>query len=142
MWATGLPPVGSAPPAYRGIVPKLRSQPRIDHFSVGSVRIDGRAYTHDVVIDHGRVTRRDKAASKPHRERLGHTPLSVEEPIPWGCRRLIVGTGAMGALPVLDEVRAEAGARRVELITVPTKEAIRLLAGAGPETNAILHLTC
>ena len=123
-------------------MPKVASQPRIDRFSFGSIRIDGHAYTHDVVIDHGRVTRRHKAASQQHRERLGHTPLSVDEPIPWDCRRLIVGTGAMGALPVLDEVREEARARHVDLVTVPTKEAIRLLADAGPETNAILHLTC
>ena len=95
-----------------------------------------------MVIDHGRVSRRHKAASKQHREGFGHTPLSADEPIPWECRRLIVGTGAMGALPVLDEVRGEAQARHVELVTVPTEEAIRLLADAGPETNSILHLTC
>ena len=43
-----------------------------------------------------RSGRRSKKASKPFREAFGHTPLSVQEKIPWKCRRLVVGTGALG----------------------------------------------
>jgi hypothetical protein len=109
----------------------------------GAVEIDGRRFDHDVVVDRGRVGRRDKQASKPLRRRYGHTPLSVLEPIPWDCRRLIVGTGADGALPVDEAVVAEAARRGVELIAVPTEDACALLAEADPTiTNAILHVTC
>lgn len=59
-----------------------------------------------------------------------------------GCRRLVVGTGAAGALPVKEAVRAEARLRHVELVTVPTKRALDLLAGDANDTNAILHVTC
>ncbi len=38
--------------------------------------------------------------SKKFREDFGHTPLSVEEEIPWKCRQLVIGTGAYGRLPV------------------------------------------
>ena len=115
---------------------------RIDSFSFGSVRIDGQTYHHDVVIDRGRVRERRKGASKRHRESYGHTPLSADEEIPWGCRRMVVGTGAAGALPVMEAVRAEARRRHVELVTVPTERAINLLAGDAKDTNAILHVTC
>ena len=109
----------------------------------GIVQIDGRLYERDVVVVGGRVERRHKRASKPLRDRYGHTPLSLAEPIPWACRRLIVGTGADGALPITDEVVAEAARRGVELIAVPTPEACRLLSHADPDdTAAILHVTC
>ena len=115
---------------------------RIDGYAFGSIRIDGVDYEHDVVIARGRVRRRKKKASKPFREAFGHTPLSVEEDIPWDCRRLVVGTGADGALPVMDEVTAEAARRRVTLVTAPTGEAIRVLEAEPGDTNAILHVTC
>jgi hypothetical protein len=68
--------------------------------------------------------------------------LSIEEDIPWDCQRLVVGTGADGALPVMDEVTQEAARREVALLTVPTREAIRTLQAEPKDTNAILHVTC
>jgi hypothetical protein len=47
-----------------------------------------------------------------------------------------------GALLIMNEVRREAERRNVELIAVPTKEALELLSRDTARTNAILHLTC
>jgi len=58
---------------------------RVDRFSFGSIRIDGKTYENDVVLDRGKVSKRTKKASKPFRDRYGHTPLSNEENIPWKC---------------------------------------------------------
>ena len=115
---------------------------RIENFSFGSIEIDGRTYAHDVVIDRGQVRKRRKGASKRHRDSYGHTPLSAEEEIPWSCRRLVIGTGADGALPVMEAVKAEAQRRDVRLVMVPTKRAIDLLGRDSYATNAILHVTC
>jgi hypothetical protein len=115
---------------------------RIDQFTFGSIRIDGVIYEHDVMIARGRVRKRKKKSSKPFRGAFGHTPLSMKENIPWDCRRLVVGTGADGALPVMDEVKREAARREVALVTVPTREAIRVLQAEPKHTNAILHVTC
>ena len=115
---------------------------RIDQFSFGSIRIGDKVYEHDVVIDRGRVGKRKKQPSKPFRDSFGHTPLSIQENIPWDCRRLVVGTGAAGALPVMDEVKLEAARRNVELLSVPTAEAIKVFQARPKKTNAILHLTC
>jgi hypothetical protein len=115
---------------------------RFESFSFGSVRIDGVTYEHDVVIDRGAIRKRKKKASKRYRDAYGHTPLSTKEDIPWDCRRLVIGTGADGGLPVLDEVRKEAQLRKVELLSLPTKAAIAILAGGHKDTNAILHVTC
>jgi len=114
---------------------------QFNEFSFGSISIDGVSYDHDVVIDRGKVRKRKKKPSKRFREAFGHTPLSTEEEIPWNCRRLVVGTGT-GALPVMKEVQAEAERRKIELLIVPTEQAIELLKQNPPETNAILHVTC
>jgi hypothetical protein len=114
---------------------------RFESFSFGSIRIDGVTYEHDVVIDRGKIRKREKKPSRKFRETFGHTPLSIEEDIPWKCDRLIVGTGT-GALPVMDEVKREAQRRKITLIVVPTERAIDLLDQEPAETNAILHVTC
>lgn len=115
---------------------------RFEKFSFGSIRIDGVTYEHDVVIDRGHVLKRTKKISKQFRDEFGHTPLSVEETIPWKCKQLVVGTGAHGALPVMEQVKREATRRHVTLLLVPTPQAIELLNRNPEETNAILHLTC
>ncbi len=113
--------------------------------SFGHLEIDGERFDRDVVIERGRIGKRDKKASKPLRDRYGHTPLSLLEPIPWSCRRLVVGTGADGALPIDEAVFEEAERRGVQLVAVPTEEACTLLSAADTDlstTNAILHVTC
>ena len=114
---------------------------RFEAFSFGSIRIDGVTYNRDVVIDRERVRKRKKKPSKRFREAFGHTPLSLEEDIPWKCRRLVIGTGT-GALPVMDEVKREARRRRIKLVTLPTLEAIGELKEHPDHANAVLHLTC
>ncbi len=99
---------------------------RVEKFSFGSIRIDGITYEHDVVIDRGEVRKRKKKPSKKLRGAFGHTPLSLEEKMPWKCRRLVIGTGA-GALPVMEEVKREAKRRKIKLLILPTKEAIKEL---------------
>ena len=115
---------------------------RFEDFSFGSIRIDGVAYEHDVVIDRGEIRKRKKKPSKKFRDDFGHTPLSVEEDIPWKCHRLVVGTGANGAMPVMKEVKAAAKERKIELLILPTYKALEALQRDIDETNAILHVTC
>ena len=111
-------------------------------YSFGSVRVDGVTYDHDLIIDRGKIRKRNKAASKKFRGAYGHTPLSVAEDIPWRCRRLVIGTGAEGALPVMKQVREEARRRKVDLVVLPTAQAMDVLTGTTKDTNAIVHLTC
>ena len=77
---------------------------RFQGFSFGTIEIDGRSFDHDVVIERGEIRKRMKSPSKVFRDRYGHTPLSAEETIPWDCQRLVIGTGAAGSLPVMEEV--------------------------------------
>jgi hypothetical protein len=111
-------------------------------YTFGSIEIDGVTYEHDVVIEGRRIRKRKKGPSKSFRGGSGHTPLTAAEDIPWSCRRLVVGTGASGSLPITDDVIAEAERRGLELIVTPTVEAIEQLRRSPADTNAILHVTC
>jgi len=109
----------------------------------GQIKIAGQTYDYDVVIAGGVVSKRRKEASKAYRDRYGHTPLSIEEDIPWGGERLIIGTGAEGRLPIMPEVYAEAVRRGVRIVAVPTGEACALLREMEPaDVHAVLHVTC
>ena len=115
---------------------------RFEEFRFGLIRIDGMTFEQDVVIDRGKIRLRKKTPSKRFRDENGHTPLSAEERIPWKCRRLVIGTGFDGALPIMPRVRREAEERGVDLVAVPTSQAIKLLAKGQKDVNAVLHITC
>jgi hypothetical protein len=109
----------------------------------GELRIDGDRFERDVVIDAGRIRKRKKGPSKARRDEFGHTPLTSAEDIPWGGRRLIVGTGADGALPISPDVYAEAERRGIRIEALPTRDACHLLADLdADEVHAVLHVTC
>jgi hypothetical protein len=85
----------------------------------GSVRVDGVIYDHDLIVDRGTIRKRKKGASRKFRGAYGRTPLSAEEDIPWRCRRLVI-----------QQVRDEARRRKVDLVVLPTAQAIGVLAHA------------
>ena len=111
-------------------------------FRFGSIKIDGKTYEKDLVLDRGGLRQRKKKPSRAYRDQFGHTPVSLKEEIPWKCQRLVIGTGMDGQLPVMDEVVAEAQRRGVEIVICPTPEAIQHLQEDPEATNAILHVTC
>jgi hypothetical protein len=115
---------------------------QFSNYSFGSLRVDDVTYDHDLIIDRGKVSKRKKAPSRKFRGAYGHTPLSTAEDIPWRCQRLVIGTGAAGSLPVLKQVKEQARSRGIDLVVLPTAEAIDVLNEATRPTNAILHLTC
>ncbi len=115
---------------------------RFDNFSFGSLRIDDSTYEHDVVIDRGEIRDRRKKPSKKFRDDFGHTPLSIAEDIPWKCRQLVIGAGAFGRLPVMEEVKREAKRHKVKLLILPTIKAIKILQEDPEDTGAIIHMTC
>ena len=114
----------------------------IESTTFGTITIDGKTYEHDVVIDRNEIRKRKKKASQKFREEFGHTPLSAEEDIPWTCSQLVIGTGAYGRLPVMQEVRDKAERKKIKLLVLPTAEAIEILNRNPSDTNAVLHVTC
>src|SRR5258707_14217342 len=106
----------------------------------GEIEVEGKRYTHDVVIDGGKVRKRKKGPSKQFREKFGHTPLSAGEEISWAGKRLIFGGGAHGGLPAMEEVLSGAKRRGIEVINKSTMAKCRRLGEVkNGQTNTILH---
>jgi hypothetical protein len=115
----------------------------IGAYEFGRITIDGVTYDHDVVVEGKKISKRKKGPSKARKGEFGHTPLTAAEKIPWNVRRLWIGTGCYGSLPVAEDVRAEAARRGVELRCETTPEIVnRVNDGLPAKTALILHLTC
>jgi len=112
----------------------------ISQVKFGKIAIDGSVYTKDIVIANGEVIKREKQASRKYKKDYGHTPLTVDENIPWDCKRLVIGSGMYGSLPVAREVRVKAKELDVELIIEPTPQACKHVNEK--DTNFVFHLTC
>jgi hypothetical protein len=109
----------------------------------GEIEINGEKYEQDFVIELGEVRKRKKKPSKKYKEKFGHTPLSLDEKIPWGGKELIVGTGFEGHLPVMPEVLEEAKKRGITVVQLTTPEACKVLAKRDiKKTRAVIHITC
>ncbi len=111
----------------------------IDSYEFGSISIDGRVYTSDVIISPDGVD--DSWWRKSGHQLCLADIAAVMESAP---DVLIVGTGAYGALHVLPEVVQVASQRGVKLIVEITDEAWRTYNALAPSRRVVaaLHLTC
>lgn len=115
----------------------------LEYPNFGTIVVDGQRYDHDVVIEAGQLRARDKGPSKALKGRFGHTPLSADESLPWSKSTLVIGSGYSGRLPVMPEVAEEAQNQGVDLVVLPTADAVGFLnQNDVAEMNAILHVTC
>jgi len=138
-------PATSPSPASTGeaVEPPAAPSLEIVYEKFGEIVVNGEVLDHDIVVEDGKVRKRDKGPSRPQRAKYGHTPLTPLESIPWDCKTLVVGTGMHGRLPVVPELNEEARRRNVEVIALKTPEAVRyFLKHLGLDVNAIFHITC
>jgi hypothetical protein len=112
--------------------------PKLGDYSFGSVWVDGREHTRDLIVLPSRVVpdwwRRD-----------GHSLVieDLEEVVEELPERLIVGCGAYGRLEPNPAVIEQLRERGVDVETMPTADAVRRYGELDPErTAAALHLTC
>ncbi len=112
---------------------------KIEEYGFGRIVIDGKEYAEDVIITADGV-RPNWWRQDGHDVKLFDL-ADVLDPKP---RLIIIGTGASGMCKVSDEVRSYCSLQGVELIEVPTPEAVveynELDDKAG--VLAALHLTC
>jgi hypothetical protein len=115
----------------------------VEYPGFGTIVIEGDLFDRDMIVERGEIRPRKKGPSKSRRDEYGHTPLTAAEDLPWSSRKLVIGTGYSGSLPIADDVWAEARARNVEVVALPTSEACALLRSMGDEAvAAVLHVTC
>jgi hypothetical protein len=111
---------------------------KLDHYSFGSVTVDGEEHTRDLIVLPDRVV-------PDWWRRMGHSLAleDLDEVMDELPERLILGCGAHGRLEPPRAVLEELKARGVEVEAMPTADAVRRYGELDPErTAAALHLTC
>jgi len=116
----------------------------IDSVKFGEIVVEGKRYTHDIVIyPSGKIERRKKELSKrKHGTSHKFDPDELKEYLKEDFDVLIVGTGIYGALKLLPE--AKELVKDKEVIEKPTPEAIKLFNELRKEKKVlgVFHITC
>ncbi len=116
---------------------------KVEEIGFGRVKIDGKEYTEDFIVSKGKIEKRKKENSRKYKAKYGHTPLTIEENIPWNCKTLVIGKGFYNALPIEKSIIDEASKRGTKVVILNTPEALSLLEQSNlNNTNFIIHLTC
>jgi len=114
---------------------------KIESYSFGSIQIDGKGYSTDVILLGGDVK------SPWWREAGGHVYAleDFEELVAAAPEVVILGTGYFGRVKVLDETLAalaEAGSEILVEKTGGAVECYNRFVADGRDVAAALHLTC
>ena len=129
--------------AFNSSDKKEKNPPVVKSISFGHIKVDGKLYEKDIVIEGYDVRTRKKGPSKAIKKGAGHTPLSHLEEIPWDCKVLVIGIGMSEKLPVTKKFKAMAKKKGVELIMMRTPEAVEYYnKNFTKDMNAIFHITC
>lgn len=112
---------------------------KIDAFTFGSITIEGKAYTNDVIIYPDRVHDEWKREEE-HRPQISEFAdiVKAEPDI------LVIGTGYAGVMSIADQIRNYLTSKGIEVRVDKTAKAVELFnALQGKEkVIAALHITC
>ena len=118
----------------------MAETPRIGSYSFGRIEIDGQTFTSDVIILPTGV----KANWWRDEGHLLH-PEDLADVLKASPDVLVVGQGAQGLMKVADETRAGLDRAGIEMICVPTAQAVEAYnerVARGEAVASALHLTC
>jgi hypothetical protein len=112
---------------------------KIEHYSFGTITIDGKTYTSDVIIYPDKVD-----PSWWRKEGHSLRIVDLKNVISFNPEVLIVGTGQSGAMVVPEDTIAYLKGRNIEVHAVRTGKAVELFNERQKEKKIIaaLHLTC
>ena len=117
---------------------------KIDHTAFGSITINGKKYSHDVLIRiDGEIKKRKKKLSK---EVYGTSHIiSLEEAkhvYEKGAKRIIIGSGQSDMVKLSKEALNYFQKRKCQFEILPTKEAIKNWNKADIKVIGLFHVTC
>ncbi|MBC7221441.1 hypothetical protein H5T56_00405 [Candidatus Bipolaricaulota bacterium] len=111
---------------------------RLSGYRFGKIEVDGVPWQEDLWVCAGMVGRWWR--------REGHRvyPEDLAEVLELAPEVIIIGTGFYGILKVSEEARDLLSQKGIELMAIPTKEAVELFNDLSQKKRvaALLHLTC
>ncbi|NIM94961.1 MAG: adenylate kinase [Anaerolineales bacterium] len=123
---------------------QTNAKPQITKFKFGSIQVDGKKYTYDIIIRlDGSVQKRKKKLSK---EKYGTSHKLSRKEMKFvyekGASSIVIGSGQSGNVKLSRKARKYLQERDCEVLIAPSQEAVLLWNNAGPGTIALFHITC
>ncbi|MFC1925491.1 MTH938/NDUFAF3 family protein [Chloroflexota bacterium] len=118
--------------------------PEVDRFKFGAIFIDGKKYKRDVILFPDGTVRERKRGFW----RLGSHSIKkeeVDELIGANPDTVIIAKGAMSRAKLASDTESALQEARVELIVLPSKEAVERFnehVREGKRVAALIHITC
>ena len=116
-----------------------RSPPRIEAYRFGSITVDGKTYTRDVII-------RPEGVLADWWRKAGHSlcPEDLKGALDPKPDVLVIGCGASGVLGVPEDTRRWITEQGIELVELATRAACDRYNDLSRERRVVagLHLTC
>ena len=111
---------------------------KVQKYDFGSIVIDGKEYTSDVIVFPDRV--KDRWWRKEgHRLDID----DLEEVLEFKPEVLVIGTGYSGVMEVPEETLRYLQMKNIEVHVAPTREAVKIFNGLrGKRVVGAFHLTC
>jgi hypothetical protein len=119
-------------------------KPTIDHTAFGSITIEGKTFTHDVIIRlSGQVEKRKKKLSKvvygtSHVMSLAEAKHIYEG----GTKCIIIGTGQQGNVTLSEEAEDYFKRKKCQARLLTTPKAIRVWNEDEGAVIGVFHVTC
>lgn len=112
---------------------------KIEHYSFGSITVDGKTYTSDVIIYPGRVD-----SSWWRKEGHNLHIVDLTDVINAKPQVLVIGTGASGLMKVPKETLSHIESKGIEVHVERTDKAVELFNKLQKDKTVIaaFHLTC
>ena len=114
---------------------------RIEHYQFGTITVDGKSYTSDLIISPGKVDASWWREQGHSVSRKDLEPVLAAEP-----QVVVIGTGAYGLMKVSPQASELLRERGVEAHVLPTDQAVgrynELTEAGRQRVVAALHLTC
>jgi hypothetical protein len=112
---------------------------KIEAFSFGSITIEGKTYTRDVIVYPDRVHEEWKREEE-HRPQISEFAEIVKA----APEVLVIGTGYAGVMSIADQIRNYLTSKGIEVRVDKTKNAVELFNSLRGKEKviAVLHITC
>jgi hypothetical protein len=113
---------------------------KIDSTSFGFITIDGKTYSHDVIVTSEGKVKEGRTEVRHLIGRKEFFDLLFERP-----EAIVIGSGQGGALEISEEIGRFAKEKGVALTVLPTPEAVKefnRLCEEGKKVVAYIHVTC
>jgi hypothetical protein len=116
---------------------------KIEEYSFGNIRINGRVYSKDLWLINGKIEKRDKSIAK---DKFGTShkicTKELKQIVTKKTKKFIIGSGETGLVALTEKALKFLEDRKIKLEVYKTSDPVLKKIELEEEYSGIIHLTC